>query len=109
MEQNIRSLQLMMETDLEDFYCENENYAFGMQFVAFLRDELELPLVCTLCLKVGNLSNILGHVNSIGHQVKVLVSRICIAIDSATNVLLFLGGNYSLYLGTGSLIVLAKH
>lgn len=92
----------MMETDLEDFYRGKENYAFGMQFVAFLCDELELPLVCTMCSKVGHLSNMLGHVNSIGHQVKVLVSQaFTVANDSVSNVLPFLGGNFSFYLETG--------
>lgn len=65
----------MMEADLEDFYGKKKNYAFGMQFVAFLCDDLCYPLVCTLCSKVGHLSNMLRHLSSIGHQVNVLVSK----------------------------------
>lgn len=65
----------MMEADLEDFYGKKKNYAFGMQFVAFLCDDLRIPLVCTLCSKVGSLSNMLRHLSSIGHQVNVLVSK----------------------------------
>lgn len=76
MDRKIRRQQLALEADLKDFYGDSKNYAFGMEFVVLLCDNLGMPLTCTLCSKVGILQNLLVHMNSIGHQVKVLVSKI---------------------------------